>query len=155
MTYPPEPPYEPGDDVPIDPNPAYYAGPPVTGSYSPPPPARPPAHQGGYHPVSAPAPPPPGYPGAYPAPWDTGRPVGVMGASVLAYIDAGLLILAGLLLLVGASAVDSFNQAFGSNDTNAAVELATDGLVNLVAAGLMIAGGVLMETRSERGRLLF
>jgi hypothetical protein len=147
MTVPIEP---PPDDNPIDPNPSYpypgpqsaypgYPGPPWAGRYLPP---------------GAPAPPPPGYPGSYPPPWDTGRPGGISAASVLAYINAGLLILAGLLLLAGSSAVDSWNDAFGSHDNHIAAELAVDGLVNLLSAGLQIAGGVMIADRSARGRIL-
>ena len=136
MTSPYEP---PPDDSPIDPNPT-YPGPPSSGRYFPQP--------------QAPAPPPPGYPGSYPPPWDTGRPGGISAASVLGYIDAGLLILAGLLLLIGASAVDSWNNAFGSNDNSITAELAIDGLLNLLSAGLQIAGGVMLTGRSERGRTL-
>jgi hypothetical protein len=139
MTSPYEPPPD-DSDSPIDPNPT-YPGPPLSGRYFPQP--------------EAPAPPPPGYPGSYPPPWDTGCPGGISAASVLGYIDAGLLILAGLLLLIGASAVDSWNDAFGSNDNSITAELALDGLLNLLSAGLQIAGGVMMTGRSERGRTLF
>jgi hypothetical protein len=134
----------PPDDSPIDPNPQYsapppYSGPPLSGQSFPYP--------------GAPAP-PPGYPGSYPAPWDTGRPNGIAAASVLAYIDAGLLILTGLLLFVGASAVDSWNNAFGTHDSGITTELAIDGLINLLSAGLQIAGAVMITARSERGRTL-
>ncbi len=131
-------PYDPPDDSPIDPNPG-YAGPPPSDHYPP-----------QYAPL-----PPPGYPPAYPPPWDSGRPGGLMASSVLAYIDAGLLILAGLILLIGASAVDSWNNAFGSSDQGFTAELATDGLVNLLSASLQIAGGVMMSARNPRGRTLF
>jgi hypothetical protein len=134
MTGPFEP---PPDDSPIDPNPP-YPGPPATGHYFP-----------------APPPPPPGYPGSYPPSWDTGRPSGLAAAGVLGYVDAGLLVLAALLLLAGASAVDSWNDAFGSNDSGITTELALDGLVNLLSAGLQIAGGITMTSRSQRGRILF
>ena len=130
MTYPFDP---PPDDGPIDPNPN-YGGPPPSSQYH------------------APAPPPAGYQGSYPPPWDSGRPSGLMAASVLAYINAGLLILAGLLLLIGASAIDSWNEAFGSSDHGYTAELAFDGLINFIAAGLQIAGGVMMSGRNERGR---
>lgn len=151
MSDPPEP--RP-DDEPIDPNPSYSE--PYSAPYSPPYPPYPgaysqPAYPGQYF-SAAPAPPPPGYPGAYPAPWDDGRPAGISAASVLAYVDAGFLILAGLLLLMGASAVDTWSNAFGSNDHSITAELATDGLINLIAAGLQIAGGVLIAGRAERGR---
>jgi hypothetical protein len=132
-------PYEPlPDDYPIDPNPSYPV-PPFGDEYPP---------------QSAPLP-PQGYPAAYPPPWDSGRPGGLMGSSVLGYIDAGLLILAGLLLLIGASAVDSWNNAFGSSDQGVTAELAVDGLINLVSAGLQVAGGVMMSSRIARGRNVF
>ena len=146
-------PYEPPpDDVPIDPNAAEpYAGPPSQHPYPPP-------SQHPYPPYSAPppypAPPPYGYPGAYRAPWDTGRPSGIVAAGVLGYVNAGLLILSGLLLLAGASAVDSWNNAFGSHHSNITTELTVDGLINLLSAALQIAGGVLVLGRSERGRIL-
>jgi hypothetical protein len=140
-------PYEPPpDDSPIDPNPAEpYPGPPSQHPYPPPP-------------YGAPYPPPPygypGYPGSYRPPWDAGRPNAILVASVLAYVNAGLLILSGLLLLAGASAVDSWNDAFGSHHNNIGTELAIDGLINLLSAALQIAGGILVLGRSERGRIL-
>lgn len=133
MTTPFEPPF---DDSPIDPNPQYPSPPPWAGYAFPP---SPPVAQ------------PPDYPGAS---WYDDRPAGIPAAGVLAYVDAGLLILAGLLLLVGASAVDSWNNAFGSHDNSITAELAIDGLINMVAAGLQIAGGIMIAARSERGRLL-
>lgn len=132
-------PYEPPpDDSPIDPNAAEpYPGQPYPG----PPPYGPPY-------------PPYPHPGSYRPPWDTGRPNSIVTASVLAYVNAGLLILAGLLLLAGASAVESWNNAFGSDGNSIGTELAVDGLVNMVSAGLQIAGGVLVLGRSERGRIV-
>lgn len=124
----------PPDDGPVDPNPQ-YAGPP-------------------FAPGNPPTVPAPGNPRMYPPPWDSGRPRGVLAASVLAYIDAGLLILAGLMLFVGASAVDTWSNAFGASDNGITAELTIDGLVNLVSAGLQISGGVLMAARSERGRTM-
>jgi hypothetical protein len=137
VTTPFEPPF---DDSPIDPNPQYPSPPPSAG-YSLPP--------------GAPAPPPPGYPGSSgAAPWYDDRPPAIPAAGVLAYVDAGLLILAGLLLMVGASAVDSWNNAFGSHDNSITAELAIDGLINMVAAGLQISGGIMIAGRSEGGRVL-
>lgn len=135
MTTPFEPPF---DDSPIDPNPQYPSPPPWAG-YPPP--------------MGAPTP-PPGYPGSSRAPWYDDRPAGIPAAGVLAYVDAGLLILAGLLLLLGASAVDSWNNAFGTHDNSITAELATDGLINMLSAGLQIAGGIMIAGRSQRGRLL-
>jgi hypothetical protein len=132
-------PYEPPpDDGPVDPNPA-YAVPPWSGQ----------------HLSHSQAPVPPGSPGWYPPPWDSGRPAGLMAATVLAYIDAGLLILAGLLLLVGASAIDEWNNAFGGSGQSITAELTVDGVVNLVSAGLQIAGAVIMAGRNVHGRVVF
>ena len=137
MTNPYDP---PPDDGPIDPNPG-YPEPPWSSQYVPQP--------------TAPMPPPHGYPGSYPPPWDSGRPGSVLAASVLAYIDAGLLILAGLLLLVGASALNGWNNAFGGSDQGVTAELTADGMINLLSASLQIAGAVMMAGRNVRGRLLF
>jgi hypothetical protein len=137
MTNPYDPPM---DDGPIDPNPSYQ-GPPWSGQYLSQP--------------AAPMPPPYGYPGSYPPPWDSGRPGGVVAASVLAYIDAGLLIFAGLLLLVGASALNGWNDAFGGTEQGYTAELTADGMINLISAGLQIAGAVMMAGRNVRGRALF
>lgn len=134
MTTPFEPPF---DDSPIDPNPQYQSPPPCAGGTFPPGPA-----------------PAPGYPEPSGTSWYDDRPASIPAAGVLAYVDAGLLILAGLLLLVGASAVDSWNNAFGSHDNSITAELAADGLINMVAAGLQIAGAIMIAARSERGRLL-
>ena len=134
MTTPFEPPF---DDSPIDPNPQYQSPPPWAGGTFPPGPA-----------------PAPGYPEPSGTSWYDDRPASIPAAGVLAYVDAGLLILAGLLLLVGASAVDSWNNAFGSHDNSITAELAADGLINMVAAGLQIAGAITIAARSERGRLL-
>ena len=136
MTTPFEPPF---DDSPIDPNPQYPSPPPWAGHSFPP---------------GAPAPPPPGYPSTSGASSYDDRPAGISAARVLAYVNAGLLILAGLLLLVGASAVDSWNNAFGANDNSITVELGVDGLINMVSAGLQIAGGMMIAARSETGRML-
>lgn len=136
MTTPFEPPF---DDSPIDPNPQYPSPPPWAGGTFPP---------------AGPTPPPPGYPGMSRPSWYDDRPAGIPAAGVLAYVDAGLLILAGLLLLIGASAVDSWNNAFGTHDNSITAELATDGLINMLSAALQIAGGILIAARSQRGRLL-
>lgn len=136
MTTPFEPPF---DDSPIDPNPQYPSPPPWAGYTVPP---------------GAPVPPPSGYPGSSNPSWYDDRSAGISAASVLAYVNAGLLILAGLLLLVGASAVDSWNNAFGSHDNSITTELAVDGLINMVSAGLQIAGGIMIAARSETGRVL-
>jgi hypothetical protein len=90
----------------------------------------------------------------YPPQQIDARPGSVTGASVLAYVLAGLLLLAGALLLFGASTVDSFGNAFNTDTTSVTAELAFDGFADLVAAGLLIAGGVSLSGRNVRGRTM-
>ena len=100
-------------------------------------------------PYAYPAPPPYPYYG-YPPP--VSRPSNVVGASVLAYIAAGLLLLAALLLFLGASIVNSLHDATTSDGFG--TELAVDGALDVILAGLLIAGGVLLTNRQFTGRLL-
>jgi hypothetical protein len=90
----------------------------------------------------------------YPPQQGADRPGTVLGASVLSYVLAGLLILAGALLLFGASTVDSFGNEFNSDTSSVTAELALDGFANLIAAGLLIAGGVSLAGRHARGRTM-
>jgi hypothetical protein len=92
-----------------------------------------------------------GYP-AYPSQSVHARPGLVLGASVLAYVLAGLLILAGALLLFGASFFNRLGTELNSDTTSVTTELAFDGMANLFAAGLLIAGGVCLSGRLVRGR---
>jgi len=96
---------------------------------------------------------PPGYDAyGYPAQLADARPAPVLAASVLAYVLAGLLILAGALLLFGASYFDSLGNEFNSDTSGVTTELAFDGIADLFAAGLLIAGGVSLTGRHLRGR---
>ncbi len=130
--------------------------------YSPPPPMQPPAYPQpeypGYQPYPPPyaygyPPPPYGYPPYQPTAGGPKRPGLVIAASVLDYVCGGLLIVAGLLLLFGASVVSSLEGTAGSG-SNYGLELALDGLVNLVVAGLLIAGGVMFTGGRSSGRML-
>jgi hypothetical protein len=76
-----------------------------------------------------------------------------MAASVLGYITAGLLILAGLLLLIGATVVNDISDSLDGNDHGLTAEFIFDGVGNLVAAGLLIAGGSMLTTGNWRGRI--
>jgi len=139
-----------------DPN-AGYTGPPVPlpGGY--PPPAAPGYPPPGAYPAGYPGYPPPspyGYPPAFPPPIGTGRPGTVIAAGALAYVNAGLLILAGALLVFGASAMNDFDNEFGSDHSSMTAELVIDGLLNFKAAGLLIAGGVSLAGRKLVGRTL-
>jgi hypothetical protein len=124
-----------------------YGGQPY---YGQPPPAHPPP---GYYP-------PPGYPYggyAYPQtyyPQQLQRPGTATAAAVLSFVTGGLLIAAALLLFAGASLVSDFGDVTQTNTTFTSTEFALDGLVNLVAAGLLIAGGVMFAGRRHTGRTL-
>ena len=122
----------------------------ATGGYPPPPgyPAGPP------QPVGQPAYPPPGYPAAgYPAGYGypgyplvpaAPRPPGVVkAASVLAFIQGGLLV---LLAIGGLSSRRTFDD-FGVNRHTSAVMVFS--VLALVAGGLLIAGGVQAFNRKK------
>lgn len=97
---------------------------------------------------------PPGYNAyGYPAPQGE-RPGQTTASSVLAYVLAGILIFSGIGLLFGASAVNSVGDAFNNDTSNATAELAFDGIIDLVAGGLLIGGGILLSGRQRRGRAL-
>jgi len=93
------------------------------------------------------------YPAPYPYPYRGGpyvpvappRPGTATASAVLGYVTAGLLIIAALIVLTGASIVDDL----GGGPTG---ELIADGLLNLLAAGLLIGGSVGMTSRSTTGR---
>lgn len=148
---------------------AGYQGPPATEQFAPP--QYPPAPQYPQYPAQNPYPAaqypaaqypapygypqPYGYPGGYPpAPTGPARPGLATAAIVLGYVNAGLLILAGALLLFGASIISDLENGLGSG-TDYGTELALDGFVNLVAAGLLIAGAVMFSGRRSGGRIMF
>ncbi|SHG29240.1 hypothetical protein SAMN05443575_1937 [Jatrophihabitans endophyticus] len=97
----------------------------------------------------------PGYPPAYGAGSQPGsqRPGLVLAASILAYVNAGMLILAGALLLFGSAIVSDIEDNAGSG-TDYGTEFALDGVVNFIAAGLLIAGAVTFTGGKASGRLL-
>jgi hypothetical protein len=100
-----------------------------------------------------------GYPPAYPAypgyawPPAEPQPGTILGASILAYINSGLLILSGSLLLFGAAVIHDIDKATRSH-TGYGTELAFDGVLNLIAGGLLIAGGVALSNRRTSGRVM-
>jgi hypothetical protein len=105
---------------------------------------------------------PPGHPGGYPVvPYPQGyawapvepQPGTILGASILAYINSGLLILSGSLLLFGAAVIHDIDKATRSH-TGYGTELAVDGVLNLIAGGLLIAGGVALTNRRTSGRVM-
>jgi hypothetical protein len=154
-------------DYPSEPEPPAYTPPPAT--------VQPPVQQ----PYGYPYPPPPGYPGyppgyalqhpGYPSPYPpgygyqylpypprgSGRPGMVLAAAVLGYVVAGFLIIAGIGLLAGATLVHDLGSNGGFDTRDATAELTFDGIVNFVAGGLLISGGVLLAGRRVTGRVLF
>jgi hypothetical protein len=124
-------------------------------AYSPPPPTRPPSGPAAYGPTY---PPPPGYPAGFlptyrayvaPSPY-AARPGAALGAAVVAYVLAGLLVVASFVLFTGAALVDDADRL--DSNVPATSELVFDGIVDLVAAGLLITGGVLLTLRRAHGR---
>jgi hypothetical protein len=126
----PPPGYQPGYQQPGYPSPAYYPQP-------------------GY-PYG---PPPYGYPQIYQPPGPQ-RPGTATTASVLAFVNGGLLIAAALLLFAGASLISDFGNVTQSDTTYTTAEFTIDGFVNLLASGLLIAGGVMFAGRKPLGRTL-
>lgn len=134
-----------------------YQGPPASGQFSPGP-QYPPAPQ---YPVANPytqVPPygygyPPGYPPGYPQ--GSGRPGTTIAAAVLGYVAGGLLIVAGIILFFGASFITNYDDLSGQTHSNYVAELSVNGVFNLIAAGLLIAGSVTMSGRNPNGRLMF
>ena len=173
-SYPPEPGYEPGYTPPpptADPAGPQYAPPAYPGygqaGYQQPGYGYPPAY--GQPPAYGPPPgypgygqpaygyPPAGYPaygyGYAPVPGNR-RPGTATAASVLAYVVAGFLVIAGIILISGASFVNNIGDQGGFDTSSATAELAFDGVVDFLAAGLLIAGGVQFAGRKARGRIM-
>lgn len=161
----------PSGDEPIDPHAGRYLGPPPTAppEYDAVPYGTGRDGSGTYgQPYGFPAPQPteylPAAPVGYPRPFAPAyspygaparsRPGTALAASVLGYVDAGLLILAGLVLFFGASEIQSFDNTFGTDNGSVTTELIVNGLLNLVVAGLLIAGAVGLMQSARSGRVL-
>ncbi len=82
------------------------------------------------------------------------RPGLAVASAVLAFIDAGLLLLSGALLLFGASLAASIADSFGGSASAYTAEFAFDGVLDLVAGGLLISGGVNLLGGRVIGRTL-
>ena len=97
-------------------------------------------------------PPTPGYAPLNPA---DRRPGTITSAAVLGYVAGGLLIIAGIICLFGASTLENFNDDFNGDLHDYSVQFVLAGVVNLIAAGLLIAGSVSMTGRSATGRVMY
>lgn len=101
----------------------------------------------------------PSYQQQYPQPpsWElaayvprTGLPgVGIAGI-VFGFVAGLLLLLASLLLIIGAS----FVAGFGDNTSYSGSQFGLAAFGDLIAAGLLVVGGVLVPLRRPAGRLL-
>lgn len=94
--------------------------------------------------------PPPGgyrpYDGIRPA---DERPGAVITASVLSLMTAGLLLITGFVVIFAASSIETADTVENSQRTTLFVGA---GLVNVIAAALLIIGGVALLSRSRAGR---
>ena len=143
------------DQTPQDP----YAGQPYYGQYPPQYPQQQypqqpyPQQYGQY-------PPQPGNPYAYPYPYPypypppPGRPGTATAAAVLAFVAAGLLIVAALILFTGASIIHDIGDSVRSNTDPTTTEFSFDGIVDLISATLLISGGVMFAGRKAAGRTM-
>jgi len=92
------------------------------------------------------------YPYAYPRP--PGRPGTATAAAVLAFVAGGCLIVAALFLFAGASIINDIGSTLNQNTDPTTSELTIDGIINLIAAALLIAGGVMLTGRKVLGRTM-
>lgn len=99
--------------------------------------------QAGYPPAGYP---PAGHPpGSYPqGPPGQVKPGVVTGAAVLAFIQGGLLVVAGIVTLAGGSALSDLDVSVSRTYSGVLTVL---GVLTLVSAGLLIAGGVTVQQR--------
>jgi hypothetical protein len=153
-------PFDPNPSYRAHDNPGYFAPPPAPPYPAQPYPGQPYPNQqypgqpfpapGSVNPYGAPM-----Y-SIYPNPGATsrGRPGQVMAAAVLSYIEAGLLILTGLILFSGSTAVSDWSSGNDGNDYGWAAQFALAGLGDIVAAGLLIAGGAVFTGGKRVGRTL-
>lgn len=82
------------------------------------------------------------------------RPGSVLWAGTVCYVMAGMLIVAGFVLFVGASIVRSIDNLTGSDNIGTTIVLIINAIVNFGAAGLLIAGAVMFTGGRSRGRQL-
>jgi hypothetical protein len=160
-------PYDPNQSYSAHDNPGYPGPPPYQGQLYPgqlypgqPYPGQPcPGQPYQAQPYQTPGPPVGPYVApmysVYPDPGLTtgGRPGQAVAAAVLSYVEAGLLILTGLILFSGSSAASDWSSRNG-DDYGWGTQFALAGLGDLVAAGLLIAGGIICTSGKRLGRTL-
>jgi len=116
-----------------------YTGPPPTGWYRHPPV------------------PPPSQPvvpfGALPPPEEQ-RPAVVTAAALLAWVIGGLMLVAAGLLFFGAAFLRGFDSVSGTGTNAYVTEFTADAIIDVIAAGLLISGGVCLANRNGVARLL-
>ncbi len=150
---------------PYDPGPGYQPAPaegpqhPQQGypqQYPPPGYGPPPSYGPQYPPQGYPGYPTPGYPvPTYGGPNSGPRcPAQTTTAAVLCYVAAGLVIAAGIFLFIGASVADGISSLNDGGHSLLGAELAIDGVLNMVAGGLLIAGAVILVRGRTNGRIL-
>ena len=84
------------------------------------------------------------------------RPGMAVASAVLGFINAGLLIIASIVLFATAATIDSVTN--GNSDFfdfgDAVAEITTDGVLDLIAAALMIVGAIQLLGRKPIGLVL-
>ena len=129
-----QPGYDPVTGQPLPPGPPVYS---AVDPYAPPPAAPYPAPgYAGYPPVGYQL--VPMYPMVPPPP---PKPGGAVAAGVLAFVQAGFVLMGSLFIFTGAAGFDSVNNSDLSS------EFTVIGILTLIAGGLLIAGGVTIMNR--------
>jgi hypothetical protein len=119
--------------------------------YTPPPPTVPPhpypepQQYGQHYPAYPPYSP-------YPQVFGPPRPGAATASSVVAFVLAALLIIAGIVLFLDATVVHAIGEESGLDLADPTAEFLFDGMLDLVAGGVLITGGVLLMARNPHGR---
>jgi len=119
-----------------------YFGPPPTGVHRAPPQAPPPLPY-----ETAPYAP-------YPTQPAHDRPSTALAAAVIGWVLAALLFISAALLFFGATFLHDIESSGGYDGGRDVAELFIDGVLDIVAAGLLVSGGVALTSRNRHGRPL-
>lgn len=123
--------------------PPHYGNP---GAQPPTQPGYPPQYQYGY-PYAYP------YPPAPPPIIGRRRPGTTTAAAIVGWITAGLLVVASTVLFASSSASNDLGNTFGV-DTSWTSEFIVDGIIDLICAGLLVAGGIWLADRKPAGQMM-